>query len=129
MVFPMAARADTVTAHGVTWTFTASGTNATLGDGKTACIATGTSVDAANIPWTFTKDGIDYTVTTVASYAFANCTSLTGTLSIPDTVTQLGGYAFCNCTGLTAVGSWGGGGDAMGKPSVFGLHKHERLFP
>ena len=94
----------------IEWTFTASGSNATLGNGTDPCIATSTSVDAANIPWTFTKDGVNYTVTALAAGAFQNCIGLTGTLSIPDTVTSMSGNnTFNGCTGITAISSFGNG--------------------
>lgn len=100
--------ADTVTTNGVTWTFTASGSNATLGDGTDPCIAKDTSVDAANIPWTFTKDGIDYTVTAIAANAFKACSGLSGTLTIPDAVTSMGDAAFYTCHALSRIESLGG---------------------
>ena len=93
---------------GTAWTFTASGSNATLGDGSAACIATGTAVDAANIPWTFTYDDNDYTVTAIAAKAFKGCTELSGTLTIPDAVTSIGESAFSGCTKLTGLASLGG---------------------
>lgn len=94
---------------GIAWTFTASGSNATLGDGSAACIATGTAVDAANIPWTFTYDDNDYTVTAIAANAFKGCTKLSGMLTIPDSVTgTIGDYAFSGCSKLTKIASFGG---------------------
>ena len=48
----------------------------------------------------------DYTipsdVTTIGSYAFANCTSLTS-ITIPNTVETIGSGAFIGCSGLTSV--------------------------
>ncbi len=41
-------------------------------------------------------------ITSIGSYAFAGCTSLTE-ITIPDSVTSIGGYAFYNCTGLTSI--------------------------
>jgi len=51
-------------------------------------------------------------VTTIADYAFDNCTGLTG-LTIPDSVTSLGQGAFAGCTGLTGV-VIGSGIDSLG---------------
>ena len=41
-------------------------------------------------------------VSSVANYAFSNCTGLTS-LTIPDSVTSIGESAFVGCTGLTDV--------------------------
>ena len=101
----LGASAATVTIDGVTWTYTASGSNATLGGGTTSSPAmpTSTAIDASLIPWTFTVDDTTYTVTAIAAYAFKNCKALTGTLTIPDSVTAIGGHAFENCEGLTGT--------------------------
>ena len=39
-------------------------------------------------------------LTSIGSYAFYNCSSLTGALNIPSSVTSIGSYAFYNCSGL-----------------------------
>ena len=105
------ANADTVTTNGVTWTYTVNNTankTVTLGNGSVACIPTDATVDATNIPWTFMKDGEKYTVTALAYSAFADCTNMTGMLTIPTAVTSWGGSCFRRCRGLTRVTSFGG---------------------
>ena len=45
---------------------------------------------------------IPNSVTSIGSYAFKDCTSLTS-VTIPDSVTSIGYYAFYDCTSLTSV--------------------------
>ncbi len=45
---------------------------------------------------------IPSTVTSIGSYAFSGCTSLTS-ITIPESVTSIGSFAFHNCTGLTSI--------------------------
>ena len=42
-----------------------------------------------------------YYVTSIGSYAFRDCSDLTGSLIIPNTVVTIGGYAFQQCSGFT----------------------------
>ena len=53
------------------------------------------------LPSTVTYNGINYTVTRIGEVAFADCTGLTGSLTIPNTVTTIGHGAFMGCTGFT----------------------------
>ena len=57
--------------------------------------------NASNKP-NVTKITIGNNVTSIGSYTFYNCTSLTS-VEIPDSVTSIGDYAFHGCTNLTSV--------------------------
>ena len=46
--------------------------------------------------------GTTYSVTSIGSGAFANCSGLTS-VTIPNSVTSIGNYAFSGCSGLTSV--------------------------
>ena len=111
VAIPMAAKADTVTTNGVTWTYVTNndGTRTiTLGDGKATAMPVGAEWEAAAIPGKFVIDGETYTVTRFADNAFNGCTGLKGDLRIPYSVTHGGNQCFRGCTGLTGIASWGG---------------------
>lgn len=55
-----------------------------------------------SIPSEVTYNGITYSVTSIGSYAFYNCSGLTE-VTIPNSVTSIGSYAFYDCSGLTEV--------------------------
>ncbi len=57
---------------------------------------------SVTIPATVTYDGTTYSVTSIGSSAFENCTGLTS-VAIPESVTSIGWYAFSGCTGLTSI--------------------------
>ena len=89
------AGADTWTdSEGISWTYTASGSNAT--DVKPTDIAAISG--AVSIPSTI--NGL--TVTSIANRAFHSCVGLTG-VTIPSTVTNIGELAFYGCSSLTEV--------------------------
>ena len=54
------------------------------------------------IPSTVTYHGTKYTVNSIGTSAFYNCSGLTS-LSIPSSVTSIGSSAFYGCSGLTSV--------------------------
>ena len=57
---------------------------------------------AVTIPSEVTYEGTTYSVTTIGSSAFRNCSGLTS-VEIPNSVTSIGISAFCGCSGLTSV--------------------------
>ena len=54
------------------------------------------------IPENVTYDNVTYSVTTIGSWAFYDCTELTS-IKIPNSITTIGSYAFGGCTGLTSI--------------------------
>ena len=54
------------------------------------------------IPETVTYQDIIYSVTSIGSFAFSNCSGLTS-VTIPNSVTSIGNSAFSSCSGLTSV--------------------------
>ena len=54
------------------------------------------------IPSQVTYNGNSYTVTSISSVAFMNCTNLTS-ITIPNSVKSIGSSAFWGCEGLTSV--------------------------
>ena len=54
------------------------------------------------IPETVTYNGTTYSVTSIGSSAFANCSGLTS-VTIGNSVASIGNYAFTGCRGLTSV--------------------------
>ncbi|MBR6339911.1 MAG: leucine-rich repeat domain-containing protein, partial [Alloprevotella sp.] len=54
------------------------------------------------IPATVTYGGTTYSVTSIGSFAFYNCSGLTS-ITIPTSVTKICNWAFMDCTGLTSI--------------------------
>ena len=54
------------------------------------------------IPSTVTYRGTTYSVTSIGSHAFENCSGLKS-VTIPNSVTSIGNFAFKNCSGLKSV--------------------------
>ena len=57
---------------------------------------------SVTIPSSVTYSGTTYSVTSIGSSAFDDCTGLTS-ITIPNSVISIGNSAFSNCTGLTEV--------------------------
>ena len=51
---------------------------------------------AFEIPATVTVDNVEYSVTSIGTYAFRNCSDLTS-ITIPNSVTSIGEYVFIPC--------------------------------
>ena len=54
------------------------------------------------IPESANYEGTSYSVTSIGSVAFLNCSGLTS-IEIPNSVTSIGYYAFYGCSGLTSI--------------------------
>ena len=95
----MALFANTEVVDGVTWTYTVSGGETSVGGGSTSSTAVPTSTTGAiAIPSSLGGKP----VTSIGNSAFYGCTNLTSVM-IPDSVTSIGISAFCGCSGLTSV--------------------------
>lgn len=98
----MVASADTWTdpETGITWTYTVSNGEASLGSGRyggPAAVSTDTTGNLS-IP---SMLGV-YPVTGIGDFAFAGCSGLTG-VTIPGSVKNIEWRAFADCTGLACV--------------------------
>ena len=58
--------------------------------------------DSVIIPSLVTYSGITYSVTSIGSSAFCDCSGLTS-VTIPNSVTLIDNYAFSDCSGLTSI--------------------------
>lgn len=89
-------------ANGTIWSFTTSGSNATLYKSDYSPCISGTIPINLTIPSIVYVDDTPYTVTSIGYYAFGNRSKLTS-VTIPDGVTSIGSQAFVGCKSLTSI--------------------------
>ena len=84
---------------GITWTYIVSNSEASVGGGSSSLTAVPKATKGAiTIPSSLGG----YPVTSIGSYAFSSCSSLTS-VTIPSSVTSIGICAFFSCRSLTSV--------------------------
>ena len=91
-----AAFAETVVINGITYDVATKAKVATVIQSET-----GYNGDIV-IPATIEHNGVTYSVTSIGSYAFSDCSGLTS-IAIPSSVTSIGDEAFLCCYGLTSI--------------------------
>ena len=78
----------------------------TVTDGNNVSVSKGTNTPSGDIEIpsevTDSESGTPYTVTSIGSSAFLNCSDLTS-VTIPESVESIGYMAFRGCTGLTSI--------------------------
>ena len=89
-------------ANGTVWTFETSGSTANIYKGYNTPAISGTIPADLMIPATLYIGETPYTVTSIESAAFYNCSSLTS-VTIPEGVTSIGLYAFNYCSSLSSI--------------------------
>ena len=97
-----AAKGDIFTIDNLTYTVLAA-ENATTLTGTVSVKSANTTISGTlNIPQTVENNGYTYTVTTIVSKGFQNCTSLS-TVTLPSSIKTINTYAFDGCTGLRSI--------------------------
>ena len=71
------------------------------------------------IPASVTNGSTTYSVTSIGNDAFMECTSLTGSLTIPNSVTSIGDEAFSDCRGFTGSLTIGNSVTSIGKRAFY----------
>ena len=98
MLMPLMASAYDVEIDGIYYNLNQKTRQAEVTNGGTYDQFTGEIV----IPQNVENESISYSVTSIGSYAFFNCSNLTS-IEIPNSVTSIGNGAFEYCSGLTSV--------------------------
>ena len=101
LLFPIAANAYDAQIKGIYYNFSGNEATVTYMDFTGSSYISGYS-GTVIIPLSVTYNGKIYTVTTIGSSAFRDCSGLTS-ITIPNSVASIGNGAFYGCSGLTKV--------------------------
>ena len=96
MLLPMMASADAVDIGGIWYNLVAKAKEAEVAWNPNDYSG------SVEIPELVTYNEVKYSVTSISSSAFYNCSGLTS-VTIPNSVTSIGERAFFLCTGLTSI--------------------------
>lgn len=98
MMMPLAASARGIEVNGIFYTFNSSKKTAQVARWDLGLKYAGDVV----IPSTVVRNEVEYTVTSIESKAFYNCSELTS-VKIPNSVTSIGNTIFYGCTDLASI--------------------------
>ena len=104
MLLPMLASAETVEIDGIWYNLVSNDKTAevTRNPNLDKWVLVGSYSGTIQMLEKVTYEGVEYSVTSIGSYAFDNCSGLTS-VTIPNSVTSIGSYAFYDCYSLTSI--------------------------
>ena len=99
LLMPLVANAYDFESDGIYYNINSDGTSVSV---QTRSSSGKSYSGSVVIPSVVTYSNKQYSVTSIGTYAFLNCTDLMSVV-IPESVTSIGSYAFYGCSGLTSI--------------------------